>query len=81
MLLLDEVQHLPKWATRLKGEWDRFRRRKIPLHVVATGSSALRLGTGSRESLAGRFERITLAHWSASALVELLGAAGERQPT
>ncbi len=68
VLLLDEIQHVPSWAERLKGEWDRLRRRKIPLHVVATGSSALRLGTGSRETLAGRFERLTLPHWNAAAL-------------
>lgn len=35
---------------------------------MASGSSALRLGAGSRESLAGRFERLTPTHWSASAL-------------
>ncbi len=73
VLLLDEVQHVSNWATRLKGEWDSLRRRKIPLHVVATGSSALRLGAGSRESLAGRFERLTLAHWSAAALSNAFG--------
>jgi predicted AAA+ superfamily ATPase len=38
------------------------------VHVVASGSSALRLALGSRESLAGRFERLTLAHWSAAAM-------------
>lgn len=74
VLLLDEVQHLANWAPRLKGEWDRLRRHRIPVHVVATGSSALRVGTGSRESLAGRFERIVLSHWSASSLLRILGA-------
>lgn len=49
-LFLDEVQHVARWSMRLKGEWDRIRRRRIPLHVVATGSSALRLGAGLRES-------------------------------
>ncbi len=73
VLLLDEVQHVGNWAARLKGEWDRLRRRRIPLHVVATGSSALRLGAGSRESLAGRFERLTLSHWSAAALSQAFG--------
>lgn len=68
LLLLDEAHSLHNWAERLKGEWDRIRRRKLPIHVVATGSSALRLDAGSRESLAGRFERITLTHWSASSL-------------
>jgi predicted AAA+ superfamily ATPase len=73
VLLLDEIQHVPGWSSALKGRWDRVRRGKIPLHVVATGSSALTLGAGARESLAGRFERITLAHWPAAALVRELG--------
>ena len=68
VLLLDEVHQLSGWAARLKGYWDRARRRHIPIHVVATGSSALRIATGSRESLAGRFERLTLSHWPAASL-------------
>lgn len=71
--LLDEVQHVPDWAARLKGEWDRVRRRRIRVHVVATGSSALRLGKGSRESLAGRFERLTLTHWTPTAVARSFG--------
>jgi uncharacterized protein len=71
VVLLDEAHLLTDWAARLKGEWDRLRRRKVPVQIVATGSSALRLGAGSRESLAGRFERITLTHWSASSLAEV----------
>jgi predicted AAA+ superfamily ATPase len=74
LVLLDEAHLIHDWAGRLKGEWDRLRRRKRPVHVVATGSSALRLAAGSRESLAGRFERITLTHWSASSLAEVFGA-------
>jgi predicted AAA+ superfamily ATPase len=70
ILLFDEAHLLPHWAARLKGEWDRLRRKKLPVHVVATGSSSLRLGAGSKESLAGRFERITLTHWSASSLTK-----------
>ncbi|MBN1605000.1 MAG: ATP-binding protein [Polyangiaceae bacterium] len=73
VVLLDEAHLLHDWARRLKGEWDRLRRRKRPVHVVATGSSALRLAAGSRESLAGRFERITLSHWSAASLAEVFG--------
>lgn len=72
-VLLDEVHLLPDWARHLKGEWDRLRRKRLPVHVVATGSSALRLGHGSRESLAGRFERLTLTHWSASSLAQVFG--------
>lgn len=73
VLLLDEVQYAPDWAPRLKGEWDRLRRRRIPIHVVASGSSALLLRVGSRDRLAGRFERITLTHWTARALAEAFG--------
>jgi uncharacterized protein len=71
---LDEVHLLPDWAARLKGYADRFRRHKLPIHIVATGSSALHVGSGSRESLAGRFERITLTHWSADALAQTFEA-------
>ncbi|TMB21724.1 MAG: ATP-binding protein [Deltaproteobacteria bacterium] len=75
VVLIDEVQHLAGWAARLKAEWDRLRRRHLPVHVVATGSSALRLASGSKESLAGRYERLTLAHWSASALARTFNLA------
>src|SRR3990172_8797496 len=50
VLLLGEIHHLSRWASRLKGEWDRVRRQGLPLHVVVTGYSALRIGAGSRES-------------------------------
>jgi hypothetical protein len=76
VVLLDEIHLLPGWAGLLKGVWDRNRRRRTPIHVVATGSSALHLAKGSRESLAGRFERLTLTHWSARALAEVFGLAG-----
>ena len=72
-VLLDEVHLLQNWAGRLKGEWDRLRRRKLPIQIIATGSSALHIGAGSRESLAGRFERIVLTHWSASSVASEFG--------
>src|SRR5262245_30251676 len=70
VVFLDEIHLLPNWAGSLKGYWDRFRRRHLPIHIVATGSSALRVNAGSRESLAGRFERIVFAHWRAGALAD-----------
>lgn len=73
VVFLDEVQHFPRWAAQLKGEWDRLRRRGLAVHVVAAGSSALRVGAGSRKSLAGRFERLTLSHWSAAAGAGVFG--------
>ena len=73
IVLLDEIHVLPDWAAALKGRWDRFRRRHLPVHIVCTGSSALRVTVGSRESLAGRFERLAFAHWPASAVADAFG--------
>lgn len=72
-LFLDEIQALPRWSARLKAEWDRIRRETAPLHIVASGSSSLRLGEGARETMAGRFERIVLAHWPPGAYAEAFG--------
>lgn len=63
IVLLDEAHIFPNWSVLLKAQWDRLVREKLPVHIVATGSSALHLTTDSRESLAGRFERLTLTHW------------------
>jgi hypothetical protein len=78
VVLLDEAQHLPNWAVQLKARWDRLRRRRLPVHVVATGSSALRLASGSRESLAGRFECLTLTHWDAAATARVFRIGARR---
>jgi predicted AAA+ superfamily ATPase len=71
VVMLDEAHVLENWTGYLNAQWDRIRRHRLAVHVVATGSSALRLAAGSRESLAGRFERLTLTHWSASSLADV----------
>jgi predicted AAA+ superfamily ATPase len=76
-VLLDEIHLLPAWAAMLKGRWDRLRRRRLPVHIVATGSSALRVTHASRESLAGRFERLAFAHWSSGALARTFRMSAE----
>jgi len=82
LLLLDEIQALPSWSSWLKARFDEMVRQHIPLHVVATGSSSLKVGSGARETMAGRFERHVLTHWDAAALAGLpgvsLAAAPER---
>jgi len=70
LLLIDEIHYLPNWSRLLKAETDRVRRLHIPLHVVVTGSAALRLGVGTRETMAGRFERLDLTHWAARDLAQ-----------
>jgi uncharacterized protein len=81
VVLLDEVHQMPQWSARLKAEWDRLRRLHIPVHVVATGSSALHLGEGSHESLAGRFERTTLVHWPASVVANAFALSNDDAAT
>lgn len=73
ILLLDEIQYLPDWSRWLKSRFDAVLRHRIPLHVVASGSSSLLIGAGSRETMAGRFERIVLGHWTAADLVNAFG--------
>jgi predicted AAA+ superfamily ATPase len=62
-LFVDEIPYLPDWGRRLKSEADRIRKDRVPLHLVVSGSSAIQLGAGSRETMAGRFERLRLLHW------------------
>jgi predicted AAA+ superfamily ATPase len=47
---------------------------------VATGSSSLKIGSGARETMAGRFERLTLTHWGAKDLSELVGVQAGSAP-
>lgn len=70
LLVLDEVQKVTGWSERVKALWDEDTRAKHPLHVVLLGSSPLLLQRGMGESLAGRFERIRLGHWSFSEMRE-----------
>jgi predicted AAA+ superfamily ATPase len=53
-LFLDEVQNLPDWAPQVKALVDHH-----TVHVVVTGSSALRIEAG-RDSLAGRITTLEL---------------------
>lgn len=77
-VFLDEIQAQPGWSTWLKAAYDQVLRDGLLLHVVATGSSALSLGSGSRESMAGRFERIVVRQWSATDLTDLLGVPADQ---
>ena len=70
VLLVDEVHGMPDWSHQLKVAFDEIKREKLPLHFVVSGSSSLQLSGGARESMAGRFERLNLHHWSARDLVE-----------
>lgn len=74
IMLLDEIQHFEEWGTRLKAEWDRIVRLKLPLAIVASGSSSFRL-TAALHKLTGRFERLTLGHWPAGEIASAFDIA------
>lgn len=64
LLVLDEIQKVPRWSEVVKRLADEDRRRDTPLRVVLLGSSALLMQRGLSESLAGRFELHRHPHWS-----------------
>lgn len=64
VLILDEVQKVADWAVVVKHLWDQDTATRTPLKVVLLGSSPLLVQRGLTESLAGRFERIPVPHWS-----------------
>lgn len=64
ILVLDEIQKVPRWSEAVKGLWDADRAAGLKLHVVLLGSSPLLMQKGMSESLTGRFELIHLTHWS-----------------
>ena len=64
VLVLDEVQKIPRWSESVKRLWDEDSRARRPLKVVLLGSASLLMQQGLTESLAGRFEVVHLPHWS-----------------
>ena len=64
VLILDEIQTIPRWSNVVKGLWDGDRRSRRPLKTVILGSAPWSLLTGLHESLAGRFDPLPVAHWS-----------------
>jgi predicted AAA+ superfamily ATPase len=73
VVLLDEIQYLPKWDRLVKAKADQLRREKLPVHLLLSGSSALLMGRGLTETMAGRFEKLRLSHWSAADLKAVFG--------
>lgn len=70
ILAIDEVQKISGWSEIVKKLWDE---KPHTLRLILTGSAALILEKGLKESLAGRFELIRCHHWSFSEAKELFG--------
>lgn len=64
LLIIDEIQKIPRWSSLIKKLWDEDTKKKLNLKVVILGSSPWLVQKGLSESLAGRFEILPVTHWS-----------------
>lgn len=78
LLVLDEVQKVPRWSETVKMLWDEDSFKQINLHVVLLGSAQFLMQQGLGESLVGRFELIRLPHWSFAEMQTAFGWDVER---
>ncbi|MCY3699153.1 MAG: ATP-binding protein [Gemmatimonadetes bacterium] len=78
LLIIDEVQKAADWAEAVKRLWDEDTRTARPLKVVLSGSAPLLVERGLTESLAGRFERLHLPHWSFAEMQAAFGSSLEQ---
>lgn len=73
LLVLDEVQKVPRWSEAVKMLWEEDTFADSRLHVVLLGSSQFLMQKGLSESLAGRFELIRAPHWSYAEMHDAFG--------
>ena len=66
ILAFDEIQKISNWSEAVKAEWDKDTKEKLNIKIILLGSSSLLIQKGLTESLAGRFEKIYMGHWSFS---------------
>ncbi len=66
LLVLDEIQKIPRWSEAVKKMFDEDKRLNRSIRVILLGSSSLLMQKGLTESLAGRFEIHRHNHWSFS---------------
>ena len=64
ILIIDEIQKVENWSETVKKLWDEDSRNKRNIKVILLGSSSLLIQKGLTESLAGRFEKTYIGHWS-----------------
>jgi hypothetical protein len=73
LLILDEIQKIPRWSESVKRLWDEDTLSRKSLYVLLLGSSPLLMQKGLTESLAGRFEVIHVAHWPFNEMRDAFG--------
>lgn len=67
---IDEIQKIDQWSDVVKGLWDEDRANNHNMHVVLLGSAPLLIQKGLSESLAGRYELMTISHWGFTEMQE-----------
>lgn len=70
LLVIDEVQKISGWSEVVKKLWEES---PFILKVILSGSAALLIDKGLKESLSGRFELIRVDHWSYEEARDLMG--------
>ena len=73
VLVIDEAHKINNWSEQVKREWDADTFNDVNIKVVLLGSSRLLLKKGLTESLAGRFEILSMTHWSFQEMQEAFG--------
>ena len=73
LIVFDEIHKINNWSEQVKKEWDADSFNDVNMKVVLLGSSRLLLKKGLTESLAGRFELLSMSHWSYQEMHEAFG--------
>lgn len=73
ILAIDEIHKIENWSEQVKREWDNDTFNDVNLKIVILGSSRLLLKKGLTESLAGRFEMLSMGHWTYPEMREAFG--------
>ena len=73
ILVIDEIQKVDNWSEAVKKLWDEDSRTGINIKVILLGSSSLLIQKGLTESLAGRFEKTYIGHWSFTEMQSAFG--------
>lgn len=78
LLIIDEIQNVQGWSSKVKSLWDEDTRKMNNVKVVLLGSSRLMIQKGLTESLAGRFEKIYVSHWAYGETFDAFGLSEEQ---